>query len=172
MSDKPVWHQLLKSRHSRRNALKGGLLAAGASALPISLQAAALPQENASGSSPRLSGQAARLNPPFRPIKPTTADDLVLPRGYRYNPVRIYGDEIAPGVPFGYNADYIGYYPIDWLEGGRSSSDGILTVNHEYNNPLLQYGYTGGPKLPEQINLERATNGISLFRVQRQRNGT
>jgi hypothetical protein len=128
--------------------------------------------EPAAGSPNRISAQAARLNPPFRPIKPTTVDDLVVPQGYRYNPVRIYGDEIAPGVPFGYNADYIGYYPIDWLEDGRSSTDGILTVNHEYNNPLLQYGYTGGPKLQGQIDLERATNGISIFRVQRQRNGT
>ena len=58
MSDKSVWHQLLESRISHRNALKGSLLAA-ASALPISLQAAAITPKNASGSSPRISGQAA-----------------------------------------------------------------------------------------------------------------
>jgi len=57
------------------------------------------------------------------------------------------------------------------LEGGRSSTDGILTVNHEYNNPLLQHGWTGGPKTAEQIYLERVTNGLSVFRVQRQADG-
>jgi secreted PhoX family phosphatase len=124
---------------------------------------------------PESQGQAlTQVNnlAPFRAISPTTADDLVLPADYRYNPVRIYGDEIAPGVPFGYNADFIGYFPIDWPEGGQSSVDGLLTVNHEYNNPLLQYGYSGGAKLQEHINLGHATNGISVFRVQKQPNGT
>jgi uncharacterized protein len=95
-----------------------------------------------------------------------------LPRGYRYNVVRVYGDEIAPSQPFGYNADYIAYLPIDYLDGGRSSSDGLLWVNHEYNNPLLQHGYSGGPKSPEQIAIERTSLGGSIFRVQRQRNGS
>lgn len=146
-------------------------MAAGASALPFSLKAAETSPESASGDPQRTSAQAATLTPPFQAIRPSTADDLVLPPGYRYNPVRIYGDEIAPGVPFGYNADHIGYFPIDWLEGGQSSADGILCVNHEYNNPLLQYGYQGGVKLQEHINLEKRTNGISVFRVQRQPNG-
>ena len=58
MSDKPVWHQLLKSRHSGRNALKGGLLAAGASALLISLQEVARTREGTGRSSHRLGATA------------------------------------------------------------------------------------------------------------------
>lgn len=161
-----LWHQLLEARISRRAALKGSLAAGAASFLPLQLEVA-----NAEPTAGRAAAQAANTRPPFRPIKPTTADDIVLPRGYRYNVVRVYGDEIAPNQAFGYNADYIAYMPIDWLDGGRSSSDGLLWVNHEYNNPLLQYGYSGGTKTAQQIEIERYTVGGSIFRVQRQRNG-
>lgn len=163
-----LWHRLLEARLSRRAALKGSLAAAGAAALPLDLRMA-VPRRAAPVAGNAV--PAALTRPPFRPIRPTTADDVVLPRGYRYNVVRIYGDEIAPGQPFGYNADYIGYFPIDLLEGGRSSVDGLLTVNHEYTNPLLQHGYTGGPKSAQQIRIERESVGLSVFRVQRQRDG-
>ena len=147
-SENSLWHQLLEGRISRRGAIKDGVAAAGAGLLPLNLRVASA----APGGVPSQrieSATAAQLRPPFQAIRPTTADDLVLPQGYRYNVLRIYGDEIAPGQPFGYNADFIGYFPIDWLEGGQSSTDGLLWVNHEYTNPLLQYGYQGGPKTPE-----------------------
>lgn len=166
-----LWHQLLEGRISRRSALKGTLAAGAASLLPINLQIASA----APGLAPAGSAQAApaaNTRPPFRAIAPTTADDIVLPRGYRYNLVRVYGDEVAPGQPFGYNADYIGYLPIDLLDGGRSSTDGLLWVNHEYPNALLQHGNTAGPKTAEQIAIERTSVGGSIFRVQRQRNGS
>jgi len=161
-----LWHQLLESRISRRSAFKGAFAAAGAAALPLNLQVA-----NAAPAS-QATAPASRTRPPFRPISPTTADDLVLPRGYRYNVVRVYGDEIAPGQPFGYNADYIAYLPIDMLEGGRSSNEGLLWVNHEYPNPLLQHGNLAGPKTPEQIAIERTSVGGSIMRVRRERNGS
>ena len=161
-----LWHQLLQGKISRRNALKGSVAAGAASLLPLSLQPTkAAPQA-------RTELAQASGGPPFRPISPSTLDDIVVPSGYRYNVVRVYGDEIAAGQPFGYNADFIGYLPIDLLDGGRSSRDGLLWVNHEYPAPLLQYGYTGGPKNAEQIRLERNSVGGSIFRVQRQSNGT
>jgi uncharacterized protein len=169
--EKSLWHQLLDTRVSRRNLLKGGLVAAGASALPMQLNAAPLVAGSAGTGSRSSARQAANTRPPFSPIAPTTVDDIVLPQGYRYNVVRVYGDEIAPGQPFGYNADFIGYFPIDGLEGGQSSTDGLLWVNHEYTNPMLQYGYMGGPKTADQINIERNSVGGSVFRVQRQPNG-
>jgi uncharacterized protein len=171
MSDpeKSLWHQLLETRLSRRTALKGGLAAAGASLLPLSLRHTAAAPSAALPHTDTISQTGLRA--PFEPIRPTTADDLVLPRGYRYSPLRIYGDEIAPGQPFGYNSDFIGYFPIDGLEGGQSSVDGLLWNNHEYNNPLLQHGWTGGPKTPEQIRIERTSLGGSIFRVQRNRDG-
>jgi secreted PhoX family phosphatase len=166
--DRSLWHQLLETRLSRRAALKGGLAAAGASMLPFNLRVATA----APGEAEAHVTRPANLRAPFEPIRPTTADDLVLPRGYRYNVLRIYGDEIAPGQPFGYNSDFIGYFPIDGLEGGQSSSDGLLWNNHEYNNPLLQHGWTAGAKTAEQIQIERTSLGGSIFRVQRRRDGS
>lgn len=161
-----VWHQLLEARISRRSALKGSFAAGAASLLPLQLQPAqAAPGATAAGA------PVANTRPPFRPIGPTSADDLVLPRGYRYNVVRMYGDEVAQGQPFGFNPDYTAYLPIDLLEGGRSSTDGLLWVNHEYPSPLFLHGNVSGPKTPEQIAIERTSVGGSLFRVQRGRNG-
>jgi hypothetical protein len=163
------WHRLLRSRISRRDALRGGAAAAGAALFPLELRVAeAAP---AGGATPAAAPAASRTAPPFEPIRPTTADDLVLPRGFRYDVLRIYGDEVARGAPFGYNADFIGYFPIDGLEGGSSSSDGLLWVNHEYPNPLLMYGYRGGPKTPEQVRTERTSLGGSVFRVRRGADG-
>jgi secreted PhoX family phosphatase len=163
------WHRLLRSRISRRDALRGGAAAAGAALLPLDLRVAEA--ATAEGAPPAAAPTASRTAPPFEPIRPTTADDLVLPRGYRYDVLRIYGDEVARGAPFGYNADFIGYFPIDGLEGGSSSSDGLLWVNHEYPNPLLMYGYRGGPKTPEQVRTERTSLGGSVFRVRRDADG-
>jgi len=165
-----LWHQLLEARISRRGALKGSFAAGAASLLPLNLQMTQADPNEASTKT--TTGQAAaNRRAPFRPIRPTTTDDLVLPRGYRYNVLRVWGDEIAPSQPFGYNADFIGYFPIDALEGGNSSSDGLLWVNHEYPNPLLMYGYTGGQKTADQVAIERMSVGGSVLRVQRQKNG-
>ncbi len=168
-----LWHQLLDARVSRWVALKGSLAASAASLLPLNVQVAQA-TSTASGSGVLAANRAAvapNTRPPFRPINPTTVDDLVLPRGYRYNVVRVYGDDIAAGQPFGYNADYIAYLPLDMLDGGRSSTDGLLWVNHEYPNPLMQHGNVQGPKTAEQIAIERTSVGGSIFRVQRERNG-
>ncbi|MBK8551160.1 MAG: DUF839 domain-containing protein [Ignavibacteria bacterium] len=49
----------------------------------------------------------------------------------------MWGDKINDNEYFGYNNDFVGYLPIDLLEGGNNSSDGLLIVNHEYPLPLL-----------------------------------
>ena len=52
---------------------------------------------------------------------------MVLPEGFKYDVVRKWGDEVAGDeAPYGYNNDYVAYFPIDALEGGRNSADGIL----------------------------------------------
>ena len=161
-----TWQALLEEKMSRRSLFKRVIAASAATSVALAgfETAAAAPQ----GAAP----SAARLRPPFTPIKRSTADDLILPRGYRYNVVRIYGDMVAAGQPFGYNADHIGYFAIDALEGGRSSTDGLLTVNHEYPNALLQHGNLSGPKTAEQISIERTSLGLSVFRVQRRSDGS
>nr|MDQ3388723.1 PhoX family protein [Gemmatimonadota bacterium] len=160
-----LWHRLLTARLSRRDALRGTAAAAGAALLPIDLRAA--PRATPAGR--QSTGRVT--HPPFRPIQPTVRDALVLPEGFRHDVLRVYGDEIAPGVPFGYNADFTAFFPIDSPEGGRSSTDGLLWVNHEYVNPLLMYGYRSGPKTAEQLTIERMAVGGSVIRVQQGSDG-
>jgi len=168
------WHDLIEQKMSRRSWLKLSIAAVGAAVAPI----------------PALTGSAAaapasRTAPPFSAIKAQKTDDLVLPRGYSYNVVRAFGDRITDGENFGYNADYTQFMPINGLDvgfdaknynsafygKGASSSDGMLVVNHEYVNPMLIYGYTGGTKSQAQIDQERAAVGLSVFRVQKNKNG-
>ena len=73
---------------------------------------------------------------------------------------------------YGDHNDYVAYFPIDALEGGDSSEDGILWVNHEYTNPLFWSGYTDveneTQKTPEQIAREKAGVGGSVVQVRRE----
>lgn len=122
-----------------------------------------------------------RGKPPafFEPIAPSSADELVLPRGFRADVLIRWGDPLGSKAPdggaerFGFNNDFIAYFPMDALRGGSSSTDGLLWVNHEYPNPLFQSGYTpadyraGKRKTPEQIAAERLAVGGSVVHVQR-----
>lgn len=165
-NDNGLWHRLLAARLSRRDVLRSGAMAAGAVLLPLDLAAATTYEV----------GEANRgdphITPPFRPINATIRDDLVLPEGYRYDVLRVYGEEVAPKQPFGYNADFTAFFPIDAPDGGNSSQDGLLWVNHEYVNPMLAYGYReGNPKTARDILTERMAVGGSVMRVRRGEDG-
>lgn len=164
-----VWHELLDRKVGRRSLLAGAV-AAGAAALPLELRAAPA----------SVAPSAAAV--PFSPIKPTAADNVVLPPGYRYNVVAHWEHDLGEGQVFGFNNDWTGFYPIDLLQKGvdlkavhrgflrsdLSSSDGLLVVNHEYVNPLFTSGYSGsGPKNAEQLAVEQDAVGLSVIRVKR-----
>lgn len=154
-----LWHRLLNERLSRRGMIASAAGAGAALLLP-------LPLRHVEGRAP-VRGRNRSTEPPFEPIRPTDADELVLPPGFRYDVIRMYGDEIAPGLPYGYNNDFLAYLPIDFLEGGDSSRDGLLWVNHENPSPLFLHGNRRAPKTAEQIAIERMSVGGSIFRVSR-----
>ncbi|MBK8552690.1 MAG: DUF839 domain-containing protein [Ignavibacteria bacterium] len=110
---------------------------------------------------------------PFKPIDASSEDSFVLPEGYNYKIIRMWGDKINDNEYFGYNNDFVGYLPIDLLEGGNNSSDGLLIVNHEYPSPLFINNYTdedfrnGRIKTIEEVEAEKRSVGISIFRVKR-----
>ncbi len=181
-----LWHDLLEARINRRMLFKGAAVAgvAGAvSALPINLRTAEA--ESQEKGAEAVAEQAARL--PFEPIQPGAEDDIVLPKGFKYDLIAAWGDDIG-GAEFGYNADWTGFYPIDLLEKGFdlkrvnagflptgvSSVDGILVVNHEYPNPLFQSGGTykgGASKTTRTLINEKKAVGMSVIRVQRGKDG-
>ncbi len=116
------------------------------------------------------SGQPKQV--PFEPIKPSREDELILPKGYKYNVVCRWKDLLGSKGPqgaetFGFNSDFIAYFPIDALKGGTSSDEGLLWVNHEYPNPIFVSEYTGGRKSRAQIHAEKLCVGGSVIHVVR-----
>jgi uncharacterized protein len=96
----------------------------------------------------------------------------MLPEGFKYDILRKWGDNVAgDDAPYGYNNDYVAYFPIDALDGGQSSTDGILWVNHEYPDSKWVSEYEDSEreteKSPEQIAQEKAVVGGSIFRLSR-----
>jgi len=72
----------------------------------------------------------------FKPVQPSTKDELVLPEKFKYEVIAAYGDVInQQGDTFGFNNDFTLYFPIN-----GSSERGLLWVNHEYINPLFVKG--------------------------------
>ncbi len=61
----------------------------------------------------------------FKPIPSSTADEVVLPEGFSYKILKSWGDEIAPGINFGFNNDFTAFFPLN-------DKQALLWVNHEY----------------------------------------
>ena len=105
----------------------------------------------------------------FKPIAPSDADDIVLPKGYKYEVVAAYGDKInEAGDTFGFNSDFTQYFPID-----GSSNHGLLWVNHEYSSDVF---VTGAPVLTvkysaEQIEQMLYVQGGSIIEVKGDKKG-
>ncbi len=106
--------------------------------------------------------------------------------GYQAKPLLRWGDPLAPGLPpfnpnnqsaadqlkrFGYNNDYIAYFPID-----GSSTHGLLCINHEYTNEELMFpgikkrqdtsGF--GDMTAEIVDIEMAAHGVTVVEIVRE----
>lgn len=82
------------------------------------------------------SGNGKALTVPFKAISRTWEDDVVLPNGFHYNIIASYGDVInSKGEKFGDAADLTVYFPMDALQGGNNSDEGLIWVNHEFPEP-------------------------------------
>ena len=106
--------------------------------------------------------------------------------GYRATVVVRYGDPLFPGAPayepgkadpaaaerqFGYNCDFLAYWPIPF--GSKGGDRGLICSNHEYTNAELMFpGIAergGGGKLTkEQIEVELSAHGLSVVEVRKQ----
>jgi secreted PhoX family phosphatase len=129
-------------------------------------------QESQNGESAPAGGQAEGVPSFFRPIEPSDKDELLLPEGFKYEIIRSSGDPLGGGLTYGDHNDFVAYFPIDTLEGGNDSADGILWVNHEYIYPMFWSDYTdtegATKKTKEQIAREKAGVGGSIVRVKKQ----
>ncbi len=111
--------------------------------------------------------QAKKIIPPapFNPLAPSSEDALKLVPGLSYEILIKYDTPINnAGEKFGFNNDYIAYI--------GTKNDGIIMVNHEYNNPLFVSGFDRQGKLKKtktQFDKERASLGVSLLKITKEK---
>lgn len=106
----------------------------------------------------------------FSPIAPTREDRLILPPGFEYDVLASYGDPLdAKGSAlFGYDNDFLAFFPLNALQGGKDSDHGLLWVNHEYVNPLFLNGVARTVKRSvEMLQREHDAVGGSVIEIQK-----
>lgn len=138
-SSNPAFHDVLQTRLSRRSLLAGGLVTAGLGLLPSAARLGGLPP--AAAQSPLLG---------FTGVPVSSADSLVVPRGYVARVLYAWGDPISDGPLFkpdasnsaaeqlhqaGMHHDGMHFFPMP--AGRAGSSHGLLAVNHEYTDDGL-----------------------------------
>ncbi|WP_404330273.1 PhoX family protein [Mesobacillus maritimus] len=125
-------------------------------------------------------GKGKPLTVPFKEINRSWENELLLPKGYNYNIIASYGDVInSKGEKFGDAADLTVYFPIDSLEGGNNSEDGLIWVNHEFPEPdnYMQilginpdtYNKKDLAKYPAFLKMQKEAVGGSVIHVKKEK---
>jgi uncharacterized protein len=148
-SPNPTMGEIIEKRLSRREIMRGALAVSAIAAFVdplISMREAA--------------AQTANTTPSFNftEIAAGSDENHHVAAGYDADVLIRWGDPVLPNAPafdpqsqtpakqatqFGYNNDYLGYFPID-----GKSDHGLLAVNHEYTNEELMF-----PSLPGRQDL-------------------
>ena len=169
---------LIEGRLSRRSFL-GGVSAAAATA---GLGCAGAPTRTTETAS--KVGAASEFS--FSEIMRGADGNHHIPEGYAADLVLRWGDALFPDSPafdplaqtaaaqerqFGYNNDFIGFYPLSPSNAGAQR--GLLCVNHEYTSTQLMFpGLTGG-RIPsrEECEVEMAAHGGTIVEIERDDEG-
>ena len=173
-------------RFGRRALLKGA-----AAAAPLLLAATPAGSAVLGGAAPFVASRAraAGTTGPslgFAPIELNTVDDVVVPDGYETRVLMRWGDPLHAGgqrmtidnvsrelqeQTFGWNADLNAYFPLSSHRAGRPA-DGLICVNHEYTEGARMFrDYDPENPARDQVDVEIAAHGMSIFMVQSSRSG-
>ena len=175
-SENPTMGDIIAHRYSRRDLMKGALAVTAISATmgPLALASA----RKASAATPSFG---------FGEVQAGVDANHHAAPGYKAEILIRWGDPLLPGAPdfdpmaqtgaaqlgqFGYNNDFLGYFPID-----GSSEHGLLGVNHEYTNEELMFPGIGvdqsskdaafGKMTKELVDIEMAAHGGSVVEVRK-----
>ncbi|MGL4405456.1 MAG: PhoX family protein, partial [Notoacmeibacter sp.] len=139
VSENPTMGDIINRRFSRRGFL-GGSLAVAAIATTVSPMALMLADEAqaATGSAFNFDEIDVAIDPNHFVAPGYDADvlirwgDKVFADAPEFDPMKQSAE--AQAKQFGYNNDYVGFFPLD-----GAADRGILVVNHEYTNPELMF---------------------------------
>jgi uncharacterized protein len=162
MPPMPTFSGVLRARLSRRSLLTSGLAAAGLGWL----------------------GPVAWAGGPlgFTGVPVSSADTLVVPRGYVAEVLYAWGDPISDGPAFkpdasnsvddqlrqaGMHHDGMRFFPLP--AGQTGSTHGLLAVNHEYTDDGLLHPDGMLTWTAEKVRKSQAAHGVSVIEVQMDR---
>jgi secreted PhoX family phosphatase len=174
-TDNPTIGDVIAARFNRRDILKGALAAAAIPATVSPLALATAQRAQAQGAIPSFS---------FKEVAAGVDEKHYVAEGYDADVLLRWGDPLFPDAPefdptkqtadaqkrqFGYNNDFLGYFP---LEG---SNRGLLVVNHEYTAEEMMFPGIGIQKnfektTKEMADIEMAAHAGSVVEIER-RNG-
>ena len=122
-----------------------------------------------------LRRRLAEPPPFFKPVAASREDRLILPDGFRFDILAAWDDPLGSSGPFGperfgFNNDFLAYFPINALAGGCDTEEGLLWVNHEYPSALFVGGHRGPQKKGAAcVQAEKLSVGGSVIHILRQK---
>ncbi|MDG9666955.1 PhoX family phosphatase [Hahella sp. CR1] len=172
---------VLETRIARRTVIKGGVSAALAGMLGMSLIGCS--NDNDGGDPDDNQGPLLG----FTAIATSVANEVKVAAGYTATPFVPWGTPLTGALPdylgdgtntgadqeqqVGMNHDGMHYFPIDVKEGGSNSEEGLLVMNHEYIEPdfLHPDGPTevGGVRPEAEVHKEVAAHGVSVIHIKK-----
>lgn len=156
--------EMIEARLSRRRFLAGSAAVSAGAFLtlnPVAKAVAAKPQ-------------SSLLN--FEPVPASTADTVVVPKGYKATPLMSWGDPIFADAPafdqsgkqdsraqarqFGDNTDGMSFFPI-------SDDRAVLAINNEYTNYEYLFDHKGAAMTADDVRKAQAAVGVTVVEIVR-----
>lgn len=154
--------QMVEARLSRRRFLVGTAAVSAGAFLSLNPIAKAFAAEQSS----------ALLN--FDAVPASTADTIVVPKGYKATPLLSWGDPIFLDAPefdasgkqnakaqlgqFGDNTDGMSFFPI-------SHDRAVIAVNNEYTNYDYLFDHGGEAMTADDVLKSQAAHGVTVFEI-------
>lgn len=187
-SNNESFQSVLSSRMERRTVLKGAMGASLVSFFGLSVAGCNSSSSDDTDTTPDGAGTPQVS---FKAIPISREDTVVVPEGYNVQVLAPWGTPLTGSYPdyradgtnsgaeqeqqVGSHHDGMHFYPIDVKEGGSSSEEGLLVMNHEYVDvPVL---HANGPSLndgqrpADEVRKEIAGHGISVAHIRKDENG-
>ena len=167
-SSNPVSHPFSSSNPARRRVLRGGL----GSALAVLFGTDAAARSASTKAGPLIG---------FAGIAVSTADEVIVPPGYRAQVLFAWGDAIGHGAgmpPFsvdntateqtlqaGMHHDGMHFFPFPG--GNHGGNHGLLAVNHEYTDDGLLHSGGMTPWSADKVRKSQAAQGVAVVEIAR-----
>jgi secreted PhoX family phosphatase len=178
-SGNPTLGEVIAARFNRRDLLRGALAVTAISATvsPVALAV-----------SDKAHAQGMKTSFDFKEVTAGSDEHHYVAEGYDADILIRWGDPVLPGAPafdplkqtaeaqkkqFGYNNDYVGYFPIP---GSDPNEHGLLVVNHEYTNEELMFPGLGRQDTKQAnfagmtkdlVDIEIAAHGGSVIEIRK-----